>query len=267
MLRMACYGKSDTGRKRSNNEDAFLVNSDLGLAVLADGMGGAAAGELASRFFTEAALEMFTWMADRRRSDSVSTIEKSFDLANRRIRGHVQENPDHHGMGCTAELLAMNDRSYCLGHVGDSRTYLFRNGQLTQLTRDHSFVQDLLEKGVITSSQARTHRMRHVILRAVGTEEALAVDLLKGEALPGDVFLLCSDGLTDMVEDETIRQILTMPEALSHRAMMLVDAANAAGGHDNVTVVLCEVIAESSGPDRFSDQQLARTEPSRPRRR
>jgi PPM family protein phosphatase len=113
------------------------------------------------------------------------------------------------------------------------------------LTRDHSFVQDLLEKGVITSTEARTHRMRHVILRAVGTEESLVVDLLKGEAQTGDVFLLCSDGLTDMVDDEKIQQILVQPEALAIRAGMLVEAANAAGGHDNVTVVLCELIEQS----------------------
>ena len=267
MLKVACFGKSDTGLKRSNNEDAFLVKPDLGLAVLADGMGGAAAGELASRFFTEAALEMFSWMADRRRSDSVATIEKSFDLANRRIRSHAKENPSHHGMGCTAELLALNDNDYYLGHVGDSRTYLFRDGQLRQLTRDHSFVQDLLEKGVITADEARTHRMRHVILRAVGTEESLVVDIIKGEAQPGDVFLQCSDGLTDMVNDESIQEIMTRPIGLKAKADTLVEAANAAGGHDNVTVVLSELLRKTEEDVRRFELQNAKTEAARPRRR
>jgi len=247
MLKIACCGKSDVGMKRTNNEDAFLVEVDLGLTGLADGMGGAAAGEIASHFFTDAAIEVFSDLTVNtgNKSDALDPIGRSFDLANRRILSHVEENPAHRGMGCTAELLALNKRSYYLGHVGDSRTYLFRAKELRQLTRDHSFVQDLVDKGVITPEEARTHRMRHVIMRAVGTGESLAVDLMKGEVEPGDLFLLCSDGLTDMVEDDVIRQILSMPMELSRRAGELIEAAKSAGGFDNITVVLSEVLSES----------------------
>lgn len=245
MLKIACYGKSDVGLKRTNNEDSFFVENRLGLTGLADGMGGAAAGELASRFFTDAALEVFTDLTVGNNQDVLDPIGRSFDLANRRILGHVETNPEHRGMGCTAELLALNNHSYYLGHVGDSRTYLLRKQELKQLTRDHSFVQDLVDKGVITPDEARTHRMRHVIMRAVGTSESLTVDLTKGEVEVGDLFLLCSDGLSDMIDDEAIYQILGAPLPLSAKAERLIQAAKDAGGFDNVTVVLSEILPES----------------------
>lgn len=242
VFKIACHGKSDVGLKRTNNEDSFAVEQNLGVAVLADGMGGAAAGELASRFFTRAALEVFSSADSNDDSNNPDPIERTFTLANRKILDHVKENPEHRGMGCTAELLAFKGPRYCLGHVGDSRTYLFRSGQLTQLTRDHSFVQDLLDKGVINSEEARVHRFRHVILRAVGTSESLSVDIMRGEVASGDLFLQCSDGLTDMVEDDLIVQILATGDPLGVKAEKLISAANAAGGYDNVTVVLSEVV-------------------------
>lgn len=244
VFKIACFGKSDVGLRRTNNEDSFVIERKLGVAVLADGMGGAAAGELASRLFTSAALEVFSSTGLTAGSDILEPIEKSFTLANRKILDHVKENPQHKGMGCTAELLAFGNSSYSLGHVGDSRTYLLRDGRLMQLTRDHSFVQDLLDKGVITPDEARGHRFRHVILRAVGTAESLSVDLMKGEVALGDVFLQCSDGLTDMVQDDRILQILSMPEALEVRVEKLIEAANAAGGQDNVTVILSQAMPE-----------------------
>jgi PPM family protein phosphatase len=245
VLKIACFGKSDVGLRRTNNEDAFWVAPELGLAGLADGMGGAAAGELASHLFTHAVTEVSSSMGEGNGFDSLEPVEKSFELANQRILNHVKEHPGHTGMGCTGELLALSNHSYYLGHVGDSRTYLFRQGELKQLTRDHSFVQDLVDKGVITPDEARTHRLRHVIMRAVGTRETLEVELGKGEVAAGDLFLLCSDGLTDMVEDELIQQVLSMPIELAVKAGRLIEAANAAGGRDNVTVVLIEVLPAS----------------------
>ena len=245
MLKIACCGKSDVGMKRTNNEDAFLVKAELGLTGLADGMGGAAAGELASRLFTDATEEIFSSMGPEINQDILVPIGQCFELANRRILGHVEEVPEHRGMGCTAELLVLSNRSYYLGHVGDSRTYLFRRRELTQLTRDHSFVQDLMDKGVITRAEARTHRMRHVIMRAVGTSDSLAVELNKGAVEPGDLFLLCSDGLTDMVEDSIIEEILSRSGDLAVKAERLIEAAKAAGGFDNITVVMSEVFPES----------------------
>jgi PPM family protein phosphatase len=243
MNRIVSFGKSDRGLKRPNNEDAFLVNAELGFHVLADGMGGAAAGELASQIFAETALELFSALPSESDNETVRVLEKSYELANERMLDHVKNHPDDRGMGCTAELLIILNNKFTLGHVGDSRTYLYREGQLKQLTRDHSLVQDQVDQGLITQLEARTHPLRHVILRAVGATETLAVDLVRGSTLSGDLFLLSSDGLTDMVEDKTIREILALPIDISEKAERLIESAKAAGGHDNITVILSEVVA------------------------
>jgi PPM family protein phosphatase len=243
MNRVISFGKSDRGLKRPNNEDAFLVKAELGFHVLADGMGGAAAGELASQIFAETALELFSVSHSASDNETARLLEKSYRLANERILDHVRSHPDDRGMGCTAELLIILNNQFTLGHVGDSRTYLYRKGQLKQLTRDHSLVQDQVDQGLITPLEARTHRLRHVILRAVGTTETLAVDVVRGNALFGDLFLLSSDGLTDMVEDQTILEVLALPIDISEKVERLIDLAKAAGGHDNITVILSEVVA------------------------
>jgi PPM family protein phosphatase len=234
-------GKSDPGLKRPNNEDAFLVNTACGLHVLADGMGGAAAGELASGIFIDAAQELFSGPAARTDEECMQWLQRVYELANARILDHVGAHPEHRGMGCTAELLILSNNKFALGHIGDSRTYLYRKGQLKQLTKDHSLVQEQVDQGLITPQEARNHRLRHVILRAVGTAEALAVDFLRGNVFAGDLFVLCSDGLTDMVEDPVITRILAQPVDLEGKAERLIEAAKAAGGHDNITVVLSEV--------------------------
>jgi PPM family protein phosphatase len=243
MNRIISFGKSDRGLKRPNNEDAFLVKAELGFHVLADGMGGAAAGELASQIFTETALELLSALPSGSDNESVRLLEKSYELANERILDHVRNHPEDRGMGCTAELLILFNDKFALGHVGDSRSYLYRKGQLKQLTRDHSLVQDQVDQGLITPLEARTHRLRNVILRAVGTSETLAVDLIRGNTLPGDLFLLSSDGLTDMVEDTTILEVLALPIDVSGKVERLIESAKAAGGYDNITVILSEVVA------------------------
>ncbi|NLI80251.1 MAG: Stp1/IreP family PP2C-type Ser/Thr phosphatase [Deltaproteobacteria bacterium] len=242
MLRILSVGKSDVGLKRTNNEDIFLIRDDLGIVAVADGMGGAAAGELASQFFAETSLDVFTLDGPPSGDNDGALIQKAFDLANQRILEHVERNPAHRGMGCTAELLVLHGERFTLGHVGDSRTYLFRQNQLKQLTRDHSLVQDQLNQGLITPEEARKHPLRNVILRAVGTQETLAVDLIRGALLQQDIFLLCSDGLTDMIDDDAIFATLASPFKLSQKAESLIDQAKLAGGLDNVTVVLSEVI-------------------------
>jgi PPM family protein phosphatase len=236
-------GKSDPGLKRPNNEDAFLVDADLGFHVLADGMGGAAAGELASQIFVETAHELLPGLSPQPDEGCLQWLQRVFELANARILDHVQEHPEDRGMGCTAELLILRNNKFALGHVGDSRTYLFRREQLKQLTRDHSLVQEQVDQGLITPVEARNHRLRHVILRAVGTADALAVDFLRGNTFAGDLFLLCSDGLSDMIQDRAITEILELPLDLANKAERLVEAAKAAGGNDNITVILCEVAA------------------------
>ena len=242
MNHIISFGKSDPGLKRPNNEDAFLIEPELGLNILADGMGGAAAGELASQIFTETAHELLSHTPPATEEERLRLLQQAYEQANARMLDHVTAQPEHRGMGCTAELLILWNSKFVLGHVGDSRTYLYRKGRLKQLTRDHSLVQDQVDQGIITQEEARTHRLRHVILRAVGTAEALAVDFLRGNTFPGDLFLLCSDGLTDMIDDPAIQTILEQPVALAERVDRLIESAKAAGGHDNVTVILSEVV-------------------------
>lgn len=239
MLRITCAGKTDVGQKRSNNEDALIIRPDLGFLAVADGMGGAASGEVASSLFVDTVSEQMS--ATNQGGIGAELIQRTFLVANDRIFKRAKENSLHEGMGCTAELLVLHDQGYVLGHVGDSRTYLIRAGKLRQITKDHSLVQDQLDRGLITQAEARTHSMKNVIVRAVGVAQTLAVDIIKGKIQEGDVFLLCSDGLTDMVEDDAICRLLTLPLTLEERAAKLVQAGNAAGGHDNITVALCQV--------------------------
>ncbi len=234
-------GKSDVGLRRTNNEDTFVVSAELGICLVADGMGGAAAGELASRIFTDTALEVFSTATSRSEEQTLQLVQRAFAWANERVLSHVKQNPDHKGMGCTAELLAFSREGFVLGHMGDSRTYRLRNGQLKQLSKDHSFVQEQIDQGLINSTEARNHPMRNIILRAVGIKESLALDLMRGKPLPGDLLLLCSDGLTDMVHDTLIQEVLSSTIVLSQKAERLVELAKSAGGYDNITVVLSQV--------------------------
>jgi protein phosphatase len=204
-------------------------------------MGGEAAGEVASRIFIEAALEVFSRTTYRSEQETLEEVQEAFRLSNERILNHVEQNPQDQGMGCTAELIAFYNQHFVLGHVGDSRTYLFRQGRLRQLTRDHSFVQDQVDQGLITSEEARVHSLKNVILRAVGIEDPLAVDLIRGKSHPGDLFLLCSDGLTDLVDEASIQEVLSLSLSLTQKGDGLIERAKFRGGFDNITVILCEV--------------------------
>ncbi len=234
-------GKTDVGLVRKNNEDAFSLDDKAGYCALADGMGGAAAGEVASRIFVDTARDSFAGCRDASADLCSELIQKTFIQANQRILDHVRENPLHAGMGCTAELLAFTGEGFVLGHMGDSRTYRLRGSVLKQLSKDHSLVQDQIDQGIITEQEARTHPYRNVILRAVGTGESPSLDIIRGRTLPDDLFLLCSDGLTDMIEDEEIRIILISSDNLEEVSDELIARAKGAGGKDNVTVVLSRV--------------------------
>lgn len=242
MPNIAFFGKSDVGLKRSNNEDAFASRLEKGLFVLADGMGGEAAGEVASRIFIDSTLEVFSKGENRSEEETLERVQDAFRLANERMMNHVRRNPQHHGMGCTAELVAFYNQDFILGHVGDSRTYLCRQGKLRQLTHDHSLIQNQIDQGLIAPAEARRHSRRNVILRAVGTDETLALDLIRGKILPGDLFLLCSDGLTDLVDDALIQGVLTLPSSLPQKVERLIEMAKSEGGFDNITVILCEMM-------------------------
>jgi PPM family protein phosphatase len=238
MTKIEFVGKTDVGLVRSNNEDAFIVNSEAVFCLVADGMGGAAAGETASRIFAQTADQVFPAEADRDEQTVLHSVRETFQKANDLILSHVTQHPEHTGMGCTAELMAFSAESLIIGHMGDSRTYLYREGQLRQLTKDHSFVQEQIDQGVISAEEARQHKMRNVILRAVGVRPSVELDTICGSVQPNDIFLLCSDGLTDMVEDAKISKILNKNGDLTHKAVRLVELAKQAGGKDNITVVL-----------------------------
>ena len=241
--RLIVCSKTDKGLQRRCNEDTCAVNTARHFCMVADGMGGQAGGELASALFLEAVALIFPEQSELTEVQGSSLVKAAFDLANTRILAYANANPSFAGMGCTAEILAFCRDRFALGHVGDSRTYLFREGGLKQLTKDHSLVESQVEQGLLSRQEARSSRYHNIILRAVGISEKMAVDLSCGELRPGDIFLLCSDGLHGMVEDHEILPVLAFDAPLDLKAEMLVNMANDAGGKDNVTVVLVLVEA------------------------
>jgi len=240
--------KTDTGRRRLRNEDDFIC--DPPLFAVADGMGGARAGEIAAGL-AAAALEEAG--AETRGAEGVVAL---ITEANRRIWERSLADPETAGMGTTvtAALVDVSSSTVAIGHVGDSRAYLLRGGAIEQLTTDHSLVAELVESGILTREEAERHPQRSAITRALGTEPTVDVDAFTVEAEPGDVFLLCSDGLSTMVGNEDLASAIEAAERDPERAAdALVAAANARGGEDNVTVVLFELVeadesTESAGP-------------------
>ena len=230
---------TDTGRRRLGNEDAYVVKPPF--FAIADGMGGARAGEVAARL-AAAALEEAK--AEMQSPDEIVAL---IDEANRRIWERSLRDPETAGMGTTvtSALVDGTAGTVAIGHVGDSRAYLLRDGGLEQLTTDHSLVVELVESGVLTPDEAERHPQRSAITRAVGTEPNVEVDVFTVDARAGDVFLLCSDGLTDMLTADEIEHVIVEADAAPRPAAdALVSAANARGGEDNITVVLFELLAD-----------------------
>ena len=239
---IAYHGATDVGNVRTNNEDVFYICEDCHYCLVADGMGGAAAGEVASRLFADTAKGVFAGHDGMSEADTISRVQTTFKLANEKIKKHVFNHPHDQGMGCTAELLAFSQENFIIGHVGDSRTYRLKNNTLKQLTKDHSLVQERLDRGIITPQEARHHIMRNVILRAVGVNDTVTPDILRGKKNVGDLFLLCSDGLTDMVDSSIVSAALCTEGTLNEKTEALIKLAKKAGGKDNVTVVLSAVV-------------------------
>ncbi|MGH3006400.1 MAG: Stp1/IreP family PP2C-type Ser/Thr phosphatase [Gaiellaceae bacterium] len=225
-------GRTDPGRKRRRNEDAFVLEPPL--FAVADGMGGAQAGEVASRL-AAAAFREFHEVDELAPDERVRALVQE---ANRRIYDRARSDTGATGMGTTITAALLEGEQVTIGHVGDSRAYRLREAELEQLTEDHSLVADLMRSGRLTPEEAETHPQRSVITRALGTDPEVDVDTMSVEASPGDVFLLCSDGLTTMVADEQILELLAGASSLEEAAKALVKAANKGGGEDNVTVVL-----------------------------
>jgi protein phosphatase len=224
--------RTDTGRQRNANEDSLFV--DAPLFVVADGMGGAQAGEVASR----AAAESFAQNLPPAPPERL--LEETIEGANRTIHELARKDPSLAGMGTTttAALVDLDSEEVAIGHVGDSRAYRLRGGRFEQLTRDHSLVEEMRRKGQLTDAQAEDHPQRSIITRALGPEPEVEVDLQTVPAQAGDVFLICSDGLTTMLDDEKIAHVLSRSTSLQSAVRALVDEANRAGGRDNITVVL-----------------------------
>jgi PPM family protein phosphatase len=231
MLRIAEHWyASDLGRQRQGNEDNFFVRAPL--FVVADGMGGAQAGEVAS----EIAVRSFD--EDLPNGSLPEALTKVIQGANRRIHDKARSDESMHGMGTTTTAAYVDDDEVVIAHVGDSRAYLLRDGDLIRLTKDHSLVGELVARGKLTEEQAEQHPQRSVITRALGPEADVQVDVDIFPAKAGDLFLLCSDGLTSMVHEPKLRPLFDEADSLETLGKRLIDAANAAGGRDNITVIL-----------------------------
>lgn len=231
---------SDTGRQRNANEDSFFVRAPL--FVVADGMGGAQAGEVASKAVAD------TFDRELPAAPPERVLRETIEAANRTIHGLAGKDPALTGMGTTttAAILDPAAEAVAIGHVGDSRAYRLRAGKLERLTRDHSLVEEMRRKGQLTEAQAEDHPQRSIITRALGPEPEVEVDVQTVPALAGDVFLICSDGLTTMLDDAHIARLLTRATSMQTAVRALVDEANRAGGRDNITAIL---FAVADGPD------------------
>lgn len=244
-VRWRAAGASDVGRKRQGNEDAFLVDEPRGIFLVADGMGGHAAGEIASAIATEAVGGTLREGVDRglAADDLALSMVDSFRAADLAIARHVATHPETLGMGTTVTAMVLRaDGTYRLGHIGDSRAYLQRDGQMAQLSRDHTWVQREVDLGRLTPSAARKHPYSHILTRALGAEPADDPELLGGELEPGDRLLLCSDGLTGMVTDRALSQILRDDAAPAERIQQMIAMANRRGGRDNITAIIVDVL-------------------------
>jgi PPM family protein phosphatase len=249
-MKIAYKALSDVGRKRKGNEDSVLANPEQNLFVVADGMGGHAAGEVASKLAVEAINEFvcltsgdqeITWPFGLEENVSYdgNRLKTAIRYANRKVLEATKERKDCEGMATTVAAVLLDGDIANIAHVGDSRIYRFRDSELFLLTSDHSWVNEQIQSGVISADQARTHPLRNVVTRALGGKADLQVDLTPSTMLPGDVLLLCSDGLTTMVSDEDIRSVIQGAEGdMEKLARDLVGEANARGGEDNITVLL-----------------------------
>ena len=236
-------GLTETGRKRLRNEDALLCGPPL--FVVADGMGGAQAGELASRI----AVSVFKDGPGSGALDAATRLRAMVHEANRQIFARSQSDPSLTGMGTTVTAAIVEGSCVAIVHVGDSRAYQIRDGKMTQLTDDHSLVAELVRSGRLTPEEAELHPQRAVITRALGTDPTVTADLFSLEARPGDIFLLCTDGLTTMVSDEAIAGTIVKAGGAEEAARALVKAANRAGGEDNITVLLFDFADDAWQPD------------------
>ena len=251
MLRVATdhFSHSDTGRARRANEDAYFARSPV--FVVADGMGGAQAGEVASRV----AIEAFErGLSDGAGASGEELLAERVQEANQRIHAMSQEAMSRAGMGTTITAAHVGEHDVAIAHVGDSRAYRLRGGEFTRLTEDHSLVEEMRRRGQLTAQEADEHPQRSIITRALGPEPEVVVDTRSWRGAAGDVFLLCSDGLTSMVSESQVADIVRAAPTLPDAGHALIDAANQAGGRDNITVVLFRLEEVGGDADAWRDE-------------
>lgn len=235
--------RTDVGMVRSGNEDNFFAEADTqrGVFVVADGMGGHAAGEVASEMAVQIIARTLLPMQSVKTPGADTLVAQALKDANRAIYERMLAEVDKQGMGTTASVLVLSDDGYLIGQIGDSRIYLLRDGALTQVTKDHSYVQEQVDAGLLTPEQARYHPYSNVITRCVGASDEVEADIYAGASRPGDVFLVASDGLTGMVDDRRLQQLLLARSGPGRIVDALIAEANNRGGLDNITAIVVQV--------------------------
>jgi PPM family protein phosphatase len=265
-MKLRVGARTDVGRVRQGNEDSYMIHDPL--YAVADGMGGHQGGEVASKL----ALETLGKLTLEPTGDTSPSLVDAVRQANRDVLDKAATDPGLHGMGTTLTALVTRNQSVLLAHVGDSRAYILRDGKLEQLTEDHTVVEGLVQEGRLTREEAEIHPQRSILTRALGVDGEIEVDETSHQVRPGDRILLCSDGLTGMVSEQEMQRILTELEDPQRAAGALVDAANEAGGQDNITAVILDVLPdEEEAGDTAQEAPVeggwAAEEPARPRRR
>ncbi|NOT09509.1 MAG: Stp1/IreP family PP2C-type Ser/Thr phosphatase [Gemmatimonadales bacterium] len=242
-MRISCAGNTDVGVVRSGNEDSFLLDCAKGLFIVADGMGGHAAGEVASEMAVQIIARELGNLRGLTDAEASARMRSAIRKANASIFDRTLAEHDKRGMGTTTTVMVLFSRRYLIGQVGDSRAYLLREGGLLQLTKDHSYVQEQVDAGLLTPEQARTHPYSNVITRCVGANEDVAPDVYFGNLERGDLVLLASDGLTGMLEDDQIASIMGVEETPEGCVNKMIADANRRGGLDNITAIVVRVEA------------------------
>lgn len=246
ILTLQCAARTDVGRVRSNNEDSVFASPRL--IAVADGVGGAVAGEVASRTAIDAIVHLDKSLLE----DPLETaLERSVSDANQTLAFITSRRPALRGMSTTLTAVALHGDAYAVANIGDSRAYLLRDGELRQITRDDSYVQELIDGGHITEAEARDHPHRSVVMQALDGSEASRPTITREDARPGDRVLVCSDGLSDLVEDGKLREALRLP-SLTDCAETLIRLALSAGGRDNVSVAVADVVPAADASDGWT---------------
>ena len=235
--------RTDPGLVRENNEDSVALDEATRLGILADGMGGYNAGEIASGMATTfIKSELGRWLSQAGRHANSREVRRAMEIcvdnANRSIFNAANSNPQYSGMGTTLVLGVFQDSRLLLGHIGDSRCYRLRGANLSQITKDHSLLQEQMDAGLITPEQASVSTNKNLVTRALGVEDAVLLEVNEHRVEAGDLYLMCSDGLSDMLDDGAIAKLLLGESALEQKTQQLIEAANANGGRDNISVLL-----------------------------